>query len=110
MSYSPGLAADLPHRGRCAGTDFSSYRDAWRLVWQIVDMGRCMGNKNPVRWFSYTYSSYVSMVLFRTLINRKFWLDPLSNVMGGWWIWTTGIDGNQALIGIQIDFVHGYYI
>lgn len=40
---------------------------------------------------------YISMVLFRTLINRKLWPDPLSNVMGGWWIWTTGIDGNQVL-------------
>lgn len=40
---------------------------------------------------------YTSMVLFRTLINRKLWPDPLSNVMGGWWIWTTGIDGNQVL-------------
>ena len=27
------------------------------------------------------------MILFRTLINRNMWANPLSNVMGDWWIW-----------------------
>ena len=27
-----------------------------------------------------------SMILFRTLLNRNLWLNPLSNVMGGWGI------------------------
>jgi len=28
-----------------------------------------------------------SMILFRTLLNRNMWLNPLSKVMGGWGIW-----------------------
>ena len=30
-----------------------------------------------------------SLVLFRTLLNRQLWMNPLSDVMGGWSIWTT---------------------
>ena len=30
---------------------------------------------------------YITMILFRTLVNRNMWLNPLSNVMGGWWIY-----------------------
>lgn len=30
---------------------------------------------------------YVAMVAFRTLLNRNLWLNPLSDVMGGWWIY-----------------------
>lgn len=30
---------------------------------------------------------YVFMILFRTLLNRNMWLNPLSDVMGGWWIY-----------------------
>ena len=29
----------------------------------------------------------ISMILFRTLLNRNLWMNPLSNVMGGWGIW-----------------------
>lgn len=32
---------------------------------------------------------YVAMVAFRTLLNRSLWLNPLSNVMGGWWIYNS---------------------
>ena len=28
-----------------------------------------------------------SMILFKTLLNRILWLNPLSKVMGGWGIW-----------------------
>ena len=27
------------------------------------------------------------MILFRRFINRNMWANPLSNVMGDWWIW-----------------------
>ena len=37
-----------------------------------------------------------SMILFRTLLNRNPWLNPLSNVMGGWDIWET-VNGEQKL-------------
>ena len=33
-----------------------------------------------------------SMILFRTLLNRNLWMNPLSKVMGGWGIW----DANSA--------------
>lgn len=31
---------------------------------------------------------YCSMILFRTLLNRNMWMNPVSHVMGGWWIYT----------------------
>ena len=31
---------------------------------------------------------YTTMILFRTLINRNMWANPVSNVMGNWWIYT----------------------
>ena len=37
-----------------------------------------------------------SMILFRTLLNRDLWMNPLSNVMGGWSIWET-VNGEQKL-------------
>lgn len=37
-----------------------------------------------------------SMILFRTLLNRNLWLNPLSDVMGGWGIWETK-NGEQVL-------------
>lgn len=36
-------------------------------------------------FFSFT----TALILFRTLLNRDLWLNPLSDVMGGWSIWTT---------------------
>lgn len=36
---------------------------------------------------------YISMVLYRTLLGRNPWPDPLSNVMGGWWIWESNRNG-----------------
>lgn len=29
-------------------------------------------------------SFYIMMILFRTLMNRNMWMNPLSDVMGGW--------------------------
>lgn len=37
-----------------------------------------------------------SMILFRTLLNRNLWMNPLSNVMGGWGIWET-VNGERTL-------------
>ena len=37
-----------------------------------------------------------SMILFRTLLNRNLWMNPLSNVMGGWGIWET-VNGERQL-------------
>ena len=38
----------------------------------------------------------ISMILFRTLLNRKMWMNPLSDVMGGWGIWKT-VNGERQL-------------
>ena len=38
----------------------------------------------------------ISMILFRTLLNRKMWMNPLSDVMGGWGIWET-VNGERQL-------------
>lgn len=37
-----------------------------------------------------------SMILFRTLLNRNLWMNPLFDVMGGWGIWETK-NGEQIL-------------
>ena len=37
-----------------------------------------------------------SLILFRTLLNRNLWMNPLSDVMDGWGIWET-VNGEQKL-------------
>ena len=37
-----------------------------------------------------------SLILFRTLLNRNLWMNPLSDVMGGWGIWET-VNGERRL-------------
>ena len=37
-----------------------------------------------------------SLILFRTLLNCQLWMNPLSDVMGGWGIWET-VNGEQKL-------------
>ncbi len=37
-----------------------------------------------------------SFILFRTLLNRSLWMNPLSDVMGGWGIWKT-VNGEKQL-------------
>lgn len=41
-------------------------------------------------------SFITSLILFRTLLNRDMWLNPLSDVMGGWSIWET-VNGERHL-------------
>lgn len=38
-----------------------------------------------------------SLILFRTVLYRSLWVNPLSDVMGGWWIWKTSSDGTVTL-------------
>ena len=38
----------------------------------------------------------ISLILFRTLLNRQLWMNPLSDVRGGWGIWET-VNGEQQL-------------
>lgn len=30
---------------------------------------------------------YTAMIFLRTLLNRKLWANPLSEIMDGWWLW-----------------------
>ena len=39
---------------------------------------------------------FTVMILFRTFLNRNMWANPLSDVMGGWWIWEE-VNGEQKL-------------
>ena len=53
--------------------------------------------KESVRFRKLFLLAFVtSMILFRTLLNRNLWINPLSNVMGGWGIWKT-VNGEQKL-------------
>ena len=45
-----------------------------------------------------------SLILFRTLLNRQQWMNPLSDVMGGWGIWET-VNGEQKLTTEGIENV-----
>ena len=38
----------------------------------------------------------ISLILFRTLLKRQLWMNPLSDVMGGWGIWEI-VNGEQQL-------------
>lgn len=38
----------------------------------------------------------VSIILFRTLLNRNMWMNPLAKVMGGWSIWEI-VNGKKQL-------------
>lgn len=41
---------------------------------------------------------YTTMILFRTLFNRNMWANPLSDVMGGWWIWKTNTNTGEVTL------------
>lgn len=38
-----------------------------------------------------------SLILFRTVLYRSLWVNPVSNVMGGWWIWKVDTNGEKVL-------------
>ena len=39
----------------------------------------------------------ISLILFRTVLYRSLWVNPVSNVMGGWWIWKVDTNGEKVL-------------
>lgn len=47
---------------------------------------------------------YTMMILFRTLLNRNLWMNPLSDVMGGWWLWKES-NGEMVLTTEPIENV-----
>ena len=42
---------------------------------------------------------YVMMILFRTLLNRQVWMNPLSDVLGGWGMY----DSNGEFTGESVE-------
>jgi glycopeptide antibiotics resistance protein len=48
------------------------------------------------RWFFLSF--YTVMILFRTLLNRNMWANPLSDVMGGWWIWKANASTGEVTL------------
>ena len=65
-------------------------RGAFSVWWQYF-----RGNAFFRKLFFLTF--YTTMILFRTLLNRDMWMNPLSDVMANWWIWKYGEDGTRYL-------------
>ena len=65
-------------------------RGAFSVWWQFFK-----GSAFFRKLFFLTF--YTTMILFRTLLNRDMWMNPLSDVMGNWWIWKYGDDGTRYL-------------
>ncbi len=51
----------------------------------------------------FLFAFYVALMLFRTLLNRSIWSNPLSNVMGGWGL--RGDDGKFSTEAIENVFL-----
>lgn len=65
--------------------------------WKSAIVTWCQKFKGSVSFRKLFLLAFViSMILFRTLLNRNLWMNPLSNVMGGWGIWET-VNGEQKL-------------
>lgn len=61
----------------------------------IVTFGREFKKDSKFRKL-FALAFITSLILFRTLLNRNLWMNPLSNVMGGWGIWET-VNGERQL-------------
>ena len=65
--------------------------------WKISIMTWYQKFKESVFFRKLFFLAFVtSLILFRTLLNRQLWMNPLSDVMGGWGIWET-VNGEQKL-------------
>ena len=65
--------------------------------WKIAIMTWYQKFKESVFFRKLFFLAFVtSLILFRTLLNRQLWMNPLSDVMGGWGIWET-VNGEQKL-------------
>ncbi|MGN0492477.1 MAG: VanZ family protein [Acutalibacteraceae bacterium] len=60
-----------------------------------------------VEWFKtdssfrkiFLFAFYTALILFRTLLNRNMWANPLCDVLGKWWLYTK--DGNLTTEAIE---------
>ena len=65
--------------------------------WKIAMMTWYQKFKESVFFRKLFFLAFVtSLVLFRTLLNRSQWMNPLADIMGGWGIWET-VNGDQKL-------------
>ena len=65
--------------------------------WKIAMMTWYQKFKESVFFRELFFLAFVTLlILFRTLLNRQLWMNPLSDVMGGWGIWET-MNGEQKL-------------
>lgn len=65
--------------------------------WKSAIVTWCLKFKKSVFFRKLFLLTFVtSFILFRTLLNRDLWMNPLSNVMGGWGIWET-VNSEQKL-------------
>ena len=65
--------------------------------WKIAMMTWYQKFKESVFFRKLFFLAFVtSLILFRTLLNRQLWMNPLSDVMGDWGIWKT-VNGEQIL-------------
>ena len=64
--------------------------------WKIAMMTWYQKFKEDVFFRKLFFLAFVtSLILFRTLLNRNLWMNPLSDVMGGWGIWET-VNANRS--------------
>ena len=65
--------------------------------WKIAMVTWYQKFKESVFFWKLFFLAFVtSLILFRTLLNRQLWMNPLSDVMGGWGIWET-VNGERKL-------------
>ena len=65
--------------------------------WKIAIMTWYQKFKESVFFRKLFFLAFVtSLILFRTLLHRQLWMNPLSDVMGGWGIWGT-VNSEQKL-------------
>ena len=65
--------------------------------WKSAIVTWCLKFKKSVFFRKLFLLTFVtSFILFRTLLSRDLWMNPLSNVMGGWGIWET-VNSEQKL-------------
>ena len=64
------------------------------ICFHCIDVGTAKCRLLGLFFLSKSISFFVTLILFRTLLNRNLWLNPLSDVMGGWGLWI--IDKNTG--------------
>lgn len=104
MSFRPGLTGLWQVSGRSNITDFEEVvrLDAYEPIhagkgWKNAIVTWYQKFKESVFFRKLFFLAFVtSLILFRTLLNRQMWMNPLSDVMGGWGIWET-VNGEQKL-------------